>query len=172
MTRRPTESDVRGRRAAHIPFRSCCQVCVAGRAKDWPRHSRTHERNWITQLFILITVSSHGVGWQVPGCGTHSDVVLRRGQAPAITSVVDEMCRDSVVRRIVAEQSSHRDSRAHWLAERTAQPLEEMIRVRKQTLESRLGTRSYVLQPTFTWLVETLLAYLNKAVGRTDGVGA
>ena len=101
--------------------------------------------------------------------GIHGNVVLRSDQEPAITNLLDEVCKFRKAARTVAKKAPTSDSRANGLAERAVQSIEEMLRVHKLALESRLGSRLPVSHPIFAWLVEHCADVLNKCVVGSDG---
>ena len=131
-----------------------------------------------TKMFAAHVVPEKGINveWiaqqivrDLKKCGIHGDVTLRSDQEPAITSVLDEVCKVRKDARTVPEVSPTGDSRANGIAERAAQSVEEMIRVHKLALESRLGVQLKVNHPIFAWLVEHCADILNKCVVRADG---
>ena len=80
---------------------------------------------WITGQIIL----------DLKKFGIHGYVSLRSDQEPAITAILDEVCRARPGTRTLAGRPS-----ANVMAERAVQSIEEMIHVHKLALESRLVT--------------------------------
>ena len=101
--------------------------------------------------------------------GIHGNVTLRSDQEPAITNVLDEVCKVRTSARSVPETAPQGDSQGNGLAERAVQSMEEMLRVHKLALETRVGVRLPILHPVFPWLVEHCANILNKAVVGVDG---
>jgi len=109
------------------------------------------------------------VAKDIKRCGIHGSVVLRSDQEPALTNLLDEVCRTRGDAKTLPEASPTGDSRANGLAERAVQSVEEMIRVHKLALESKTGVRLEVRHALFAWLVEHCADCLNKRVVGADG---
>ena len=101
--------------------------------------------------------------------GIHGDVKLRGDQEPAIQDLLNEVARARNPARTIIEPTPQGDSSANGVAERAVQSLEEMVRVHKLALETRIGCRLEVSQSIFSWLVEHAADILNKFVVGADG---
>ena len=111
---------------------------------------------WITGQIIL----------DLKKFGIHGYVSLRSDQEPAITAILDEVCRSRPGTRTLAERPS-----ANVLAERAI--IEETIRIHTLALELRLGTRLLVMHLSSPRLVHRCADVLNKAEVRwmENGLG-
>ena len=104
--------------------------------------------------------------------GIHGDVKLIGDQEPAIQQLFREVAQMRGTARTIIEPAPKGDSKGNGLAERAVQSVEEMVRVLKLALESRIGKQLQVSHLLFTWLVEHAVDILNKFVVGRDGKSA
>lgn len=195
---RPTPDEVEKHNVTHMPFRSWCPACVAGRARD-----RLHKRmdgdevkrvpeivcdyaflgSAGDEVTILVLVARDRRTQMIFGLShEHSarelemgirklgyyEVVLKCGSEPALKSVQEE------VRRLrkeptILDNSRVGDSRANGAAERAVQAIGEQVRVMRYGPESRLGANLKGSHAVTCWLVEHSADVLNKHSVGSDG---
>ena len=82
-------------------------------------------------------------------------IVLRSGQEPAITAMVDKIkeIRDKQGKETDVEWAPRYDSGANGLAERGVQAAEGMTRTLKLELEDKIGGRIPADHPVISWMV-------------------
>jgi len=103
--------------------------------------------------------------------GHHGKVILRTDQEPALLDLMREVAKERDAETIL-EESPVGDSKGNGFAERAVQQVEEMLRVHKLALETRVGQRVSVTHPAFAWLVEHVADVINKSLVMKDGTTA
>ena len=101
--------------------------------------------------------------------GIRGNVVFKTDQEPALTDLVNQICNLRPESRSCVTHSGVGDSKGNGLAERAVQSVEEMIRVHKLALESRLKCKVPCVHLIMSWLVEHAADVLNRYNIGLDG---
>ena len=140
-------------------------VILAGRERD-------------TGMYINHVVPCKGAEVEWVAGRIHKDIqrlgifgraILRSDGEPAIVGLLQEVARLRTGAVTVLEKSPKGDSQANGLAERAVRGLEELLRVHKLDLESRVGCTLQMDHPCIEWLVEYTTDVLNKYQVGQDG---
>ena len=101
--------------------------------------------------------------------GIRGDVVFKSDQEPALVDLLNQICSLRAGSRACTTHSGVGDSKGNGLAERAVQSVEEMIRVHKLALETRIGAKLPCVHPMMAWLVEHSADVLNRYNMGKDG---
>lgn len=116
------------------------------------------------------------VDWLIPQLvrdlqklGFWGAVTIKTDGEPAIAAVVQELARARGNLRTILEMSPPSDSQSNGHAERAIRTVEELTRVHKLALESKLGGSVPVSHAILPWLVEHVVDLANKHMVGRDG---
>jgi hypothetical protein len=101
--------------------------------------------------------------------GIKGDVNFKTDQEPALVDLVNKICSLRPESRSVTSHSGVGDSKGNGLAERAVQQVEEMVRVHKLAVETRIKEKLPVNHPMMGWLVEHAADVLNRYSVGQDG---
>jgi hypothetical protein len=101
--------------------------------------------------------------------GIRGDVVFKTDQEPALIDLVNQICALRPESRSCCTHSGVGDSKGNGFAERAVQSIEEMVRVHKLALESRIKTKLPCTHEIMSWLVEHAADVLNRYSVGSDG---
>ena len=101
--------------------------------------------------------------------GIRGDMNFKIDQEPALVDLVNKICGLRPESRTVVTHSSVGDSKGNGLAERAVQQVEEMIRVHKLAVETRIKAKLACVHPLMAWLVEHAADVLNRYGIGKDG---
>ncbi len=101
--------------------------------------------------------------------GIRGDVMFKTDQEPALVDLVNQICSLRPESRSCLSHSGVGDSKGNGLAERAVQSVEEMIRVHKLAVETRIKAKLPCVHPMMAWLVEHAADVLNRYCIGKDG---
>ncbi len=101
--------------------------------------------------------------------GIRGDVMFKTDQEPALVDLVNQICSLRPESRSCLSHSGVGDSKGNGLAERAVQSVEEMIRVHKLAVETRIKAKLPCVHPMVAWVVEHAEDVLNRYCIGKDG---
>ena len=86
--------------------------------------------------------------------GIRGNVTFKTDQEPALVDLANQICALRPESRSCITHSGVGDSKGNGFAERAVQSVEEMVRVQKLAVESRIKAKLPCVHPLMSWLVE------------------